>query len=206
MFECLHLSRQLPSILCVCGWVCARADICTSLVCNVLGQWERVVHQGLVRASTCVHACVCVTHVCRTLYCLSHILPGASPRALLLGGSCSSSLVPCRCFAPARHVGLSRFVSAWPCPLKPLQNVDYCMAVSSLVRSAPHWAPLVCPRHCSPGLFRGSGKSRVYPEMHVNLPGDMPRVGCQVSQEISGLPRDDWQKTRGCYFRVFSSL
>jgi hypothetical protein len=77
----------------------------------------------------------------------------------------------------------------------------------------------VRPRDCSrrpmhpgvfgtltPGLFRGSGKSRVYPEMHVNLPGDMPRVGCQVSQEISGLPRDDWQKTRGCYFRVFSSL
>jgi hypothetical protein len=57
-----------------------------------------------------------------------------------------------------------------------------------------------------PGLFRGSGKSRVYPEMPPKLPGDMPRVGSEVSQEISGLPRDDWQKTRGCYFRVFSSL
>jgi hypothetical protein len=40
----------------------------------------------------------------------------------LPGGSCSSSLVPCRCFAPAHHVGFSRFVSAWPCPLKPFSS------------------------------------------------------------------------------------
>ncbi len=56
------------------------------------------------------------------------------------------------------------------------------------------------------GLFRGSQKSRVYPEMPPKLPGDMPRVKSQVSQEISGLPRDDCQKTRGCSFGVFSSL
>jgi hypothetical protein len=65
---------------------------------------------------------VVLRNVCRTLYCLSHTLPGASPQALLLGGSCSSSLVPCRCFAPARHVGLSRFISAWPCPVKPFSS------------------------------------------------------------------------------------
>jgi hypothetical protein len=43
--------------------------------------------------------------VCRTLYCLPYILPGASPRALPAGGSYSSGLVTCRCLAPARHVG-----------------------------------------------------------------------------------------------------
>jgi hypothetical protein len=58
-------------------------------------------------------------NVCRTLSCLTCFLPGASPRALLLRGSYSSGLVTCRCLAPARHVGLSRFVSAWPCPVKP---------------------------------------------------------------------------------------
>jgi hypothetical protein len=29
----------------------------------------------------------------------------------------TSGLATCRCFAPARHVGLSRFGSAWPCPV-----------------------------------------------------------------------------------------
>jgi hypothetical protein len=33
-------------------------------------------------------------------------LPGASPRALLLGGSYSSGLVACRCLAPACHAWL----------------------------------------------------------------------------------------------------
>jgi hypothetical protein len=30
--------------------------------------------------------------------------------------------VTCRCLAPARYVGLSRFVSAWPCPVKPFSS------------------------------------------------------------------------------------
>jgi hypothetical protein len=44
--------------------------------------------------------------VCRTIVCLSYKLPGASPRALLLGGSYSSDLVTCRCLAPAYHAWL----------------------------------------------------------------------------------------------------
>jgi hypothetical protein len=44
--------------------------------------------------------------VCRTIVCLSYKLPGASPRALLLGGSYSSCLVACRCLAPACHAWL----------------------------------------------------------------------------------------------------
>jgi hypothetical protein len=43
--------------------------------------------------------------------CTDLTLPGASPRALLLGSSYSSGLVTCGCLAPARHGGLSRFVS-----------------------------------------------------------------------------------------------
>jgi hypothetical protein len=58
----------------------------------------------------------CVSH---PLLSVLHLARCASPRALLLGGSYSSGLVTCRCLAPARHVGLSRFVSAWPCPVKP---------------------------------------------------------------------------------------
>jgi hypothetical protein len=61
-------------------------------------------------------------HVSRTLYCLPNILPGASPRALLQGGSYSSGLVTCRCLALARHGGSSRFVSAGPCPIRPFSS------------------------------------------------------------------------------------
>jgi hypothetical protein len=61
----------------------------------------------------------CVPH---PLLSVSHFARCLSP-ALLLGASCSSSLVPCRCFAPARHVGLSRFVSAWPCLVKPFSSI-----------------------------------------------------------------------------------
>ncbi len=50
------------------------------------------------------------------------ILPGASPRALLQGGSYPTGPVPCRCLAPGRHVGLSRFVSAWHCPVEPFSS------------------------------------------------------------------------------------
>ncbi len=53
---------------------------------------------------------------CCTSACPSYTLPGAFPRALLLGGSYSSGLVPCRCLAPAWH--------AW------LVEVCLCMALS----------------------------------------------------------------------------
>ncbi len=52
--------------------------------------------------------------------CVSHPLLFVLHLARCLSmGSYSSELVTCRCLAPARDVGLSRFVSAWPCHVKP---------------------------------------------------------------------------------------
>jgi hypothetical protein len=81
--------------------------------CGFLGQYS---------SGSALGVRLVLRNVFRTLYCVSYILPGASPRALLQGGSYSSGLVPCQCLAPARHVGLSRFVSAWPCPVKPFSS------------------------------------------------------------------------------------
>jgi hypothetical protein len=56
---------------------------------------------------------------------------GAPPRRSLLTG-----LVTCRCLAPARHDGLSRFVSAWPCPVKPFSQLKtrYGMVLQKTTR------------------------------------------------------------------------
>ncbi len=89
-------------------------------------------------------------HVCLAIYCLFFRLPGASPWAVLLGGSCSSGLVTCRCLAPARHVDYSRFILVWPCPVKSFsQKQQYSASRSSSMQHLN-----IDPHHTDPDTQR----------------------------------------------------
>jgi hypothetical protein len=87
---------------------------------------------GLFSSVSAPDVCRVPCQVCRTIVCLSYKLPGASPRALPLGGSYSSGLVTCRCLAPA--------YPAW------LVEVCLCMTLSCKAFSQKKGVNMECSR------------------------------------------------------------
>jgi hypothetical protein len=106
VFFCLACEGRLAGLWLFSGavvWVAPFVPV-SALWCvgGCLGFCFRRLLSGVLVPGRCLIPCFFGVAWCSpAAACPSYPLPGASPRALLFGGSYSSGLVPCRCLAPA---------------------------------------------------------------------------------------------------------